>query len=107
MLSLHFFDRTCVVSALWVLLAGGTAFAQSASKPTPPTALPQTPALPSAPPKSAERVEAIKERARAWHTQCMQDWDAATHMTKKEWERTCRRVTLERSKFLLNQANDK
>ncbi len=24
--------------------------------------------------------------------QCMRDWDAATHMTRQEWARTCRRV---------------
>jgi hypothetical protein len=25
-------------------------------------------------------------------TDCMQMWDAGTHMTKQEWARTCRRV---------------
>jgi hypothetical protein len=32
--------------------------------------------------------------------QCLKDWDAKTHMTKQEWERTCRRVTDERLKYL-------
>jgi hypothetical protein len=32
--------------------------------------------------------------------QCMRDWDAKTHMTKRQWERTCRRVTDERIKYL-------
>ena len=30
---------------------------------------------------------------------CMKDWDAATHMTKEEWRRTCQRVANERAKF--------
>jgi hypothetical protein len=28
--------------------------------------------------------------------QCMQDWDAATHMTKQEWRHVCRRLLLQR-----------
>ena len=32
--------------------------------------------------------------------QCMQDWDAGTHMIKKEWERTCRRIVDDRIKFM-------
>jgi hypothetical protein len=31
----------------------------------------------------------------------LQDWDAATHMSRKEWEVTCQRVANERGKFLL------
>lgn len=30
---------------------------------------------------------------------CMRDWDAATHMTRKEWQTTCQRVSRERAKF--------
>lgn len=36
--------------------------------------------------------------------QCLRDWDAATHMTKQEWARTCRRVVGNRAKFLQEQA---
>ena len=85
----------------------GTAYAQSQAKPETPAAQPKAPAAPAAAPSAADKAAAIRERATAWHTQCMQDWDSATHMTKKEWERTCRRVTIERSKFLLDQANQK
>jgi hypothetical protein len=35
--------------------------------------------------------------------QCLENWDAATHMTKREWERTCRRVVDARVKFLAEQ----
>lgn len=58
--------------------------------------------------RSAEQTpEEIRARGREWFTQCMADWDAATHMSKKEWERTCRRVALERTKFLLGQQGKK
>ena len=43
---------------------------------------------------TSERITArtaLDEQAQ--FTQCMKDWDAKTHMTKQEWERTCRRVT--------------
>jgi hypothetical protein len=68
-----------------------------AEKQSPPTGM-TTP--------SKESEDQIKARAAAWFKQCMQDWDAQTHMTKQEWERTCRRVTLERGKFLLDQSKD-
>jgi hypothetical protein len=29
-----------------------------------------------------------------------EDWDAGTHMTKKDWERTCGRLAQERTKFV-------
>jgi hypothetical protein len=33
-------------------------------------------------------------------TQCLRDWDAATHMTRQEWARTCRRVVDNRAQFI-------
>lgn len=35
--------------------------------------------------------------------ECMKQWDRSTHMTKKEWEATCRRVAKERVKYLREQ----
>ena len=32
---------------------------------------------------------------------CVKDWDKGTHMTQKEWSRTCRRLADERAKFRL------
>src|SRR5262249_1805297 len=49
---------------------------------------------------SAAEVQAIKERISSWLKTCLQDWDAATHMSRKEWEVTCQRVANERGKFL-------
>jgi hypothetical protein len=36
-------------------------------------------------------------------TQCLRDWDAATHMTRQEWARTCRRVVSDRAQFIREQ----
>ncbi len=41
-------------------------------------------------------------KARIAH--CLKDWDAKTHMTKQEWERTCQRVTENQNKFLQEHA---
>ena len=35
--------------------------------------------------------------------ECMKQWDRSTHMTRKEWEATCRRVAKERVKYLRDQ----
>jgi hypothetical protein len=51
--------------------------------------------------KSAEDVKAIDERVAYWRMTCLQDWDAATHMSKGEWRATCERVATERRAFLL------
>jgi hypothetical protein len=37
---------------------------------------------------------------------CMRDWDAATHMTKEEWSRTCRRLANERAKFRVEHGGE-
>lgn len=39
-------------------------------------------------PDAASRVDRL--------TQCLRDWDAATHMTRQQWARTCRRVVSDR-----------
>jgi hypothetical protein len=70
---------------LFSCLASTTVFAQSVVEP----------------PKSAEEIKAIEERVAYWRTTCLQDWDAATHMTRKEWRTTCERVATERRTFLL------
>jgi hypothetical protein len=45
----------------------------------------------------------IQRTSDEYFKQCMQDWDSATHMTKKDWERTCRRVVDGRMKFIIEQ----
>ena len=83
-----------VVCLLVVCLANTMAFAESADRPKQSSGLPPTG-------KSAEDIKAMKERVAFWLTTCLQDWDAATHMTRKEWRTTCDRVAVERGTFLL------
>ena len=78
-----------VVCLLIVCLASTAASAQSAQRPSPPAG------------KSAEEMKVIEERVAFWRTSCLQDWDAATHMTRAEWRTTCDRVAAERRTFLL------
>lgn len=33
----------------------------------------------------------------------MKDWDAATHLTKQEWQHTCKRMVENRAKLLIEQ----
>ena len=54
-------------------------------------------------PEAGKTRTEIREKSDTYYKQCMNDWDAATHMTKKEWQRTCRRITDERTKFMFDQ----
>ena len=90
------------------------------SIPSAPTATPKSvgPSAQAATPKSAERSvlaatpksterdtpEQIRKRGADWLAQCVKDWDAETHMTKKEWQQVCRRVAADRINELIKQA---
>jgi hypothetical protein len=70
---------------LLLIAAGSGALAQSSSQP----------------PEKGEVYRGTRlDDEHARFEQCMRDWDATTHMTKREWERTCRRVADEREKYL-------
>jgi hypothetical protein len=71
--------------ALSLVIASGAAYAQSDRLP-----------------KSATSTD-VAARAAAMYSQCMQDWDSGTHLTKQEWERTCRRLMQERGKAALRE----
>jgi hypothetical protein len=60
------------------------------------------PAAETEPSKHA-RVQTDEELRAEWLKACANDWDAETHMTKKEWDRVCQRVTSERMKFRSEQ----
>jgi hypothetical protein len=47
-----------------------------------------------------------KELAETYFKDCMKDWDEATHMTRRDWEITCRRVTSDRARFRMQQQLD-
>lgn len=70
---------------LWLLLFAGAASAQSTTS--------QTAA------REAHREDAANDEKK-YFALCMNDWDVKTHMSKRQWERTCRRVTEQRLNYL-------
>jgi hypothetical protein len=84
------------ICGLWAGIAQGAAYAQSDGQSSAASVAAARATLPN----SGEKPEQSRARGRAWFARCMQDWDAGTHMTKKDWERTCRRLSLDRTKFL-------
>ena len=55
---------------------------------------------------SAQNTAQFQDLFAQYFDTCMKDWDAATHMTKAEWSRTCRRLAQERVKFRLEHSED-
>jgi hypothetical protein len=45
----------------------------------------------------------IHARMNAWYEECRKHWDAKTHMSKRDYESTCRRMAHERIKFLIDE----
>jgi hypothetical protein len=66
-------------------------------------AIAQTGTQQSVPDTASPDAWLAEEQAR--FAQCLKDWDAKTRMTKRQWERTCRRVTDERIKYLREQGH--
>ena len=104
--NLRCFMRTLLcLCSLSLILVCGAAYAEPEEEligPTPLAARQQ-----AATPKSATEAdtpELIRQRGAEWLKQCLKDWDAATHMTKKDWQRVCRRVSVERVNELIKQA---
>ena len=64
---------------------------------------PTAPPPPKPPAQSSYQFKDTKSRGEEYYKQCMEDWDKATHMSKQDWARTCRRVSGERMKFLLER----
>jgi regulator of sirC expression with transglutaminase-like and TPR domain len=55
-------------------------------------ALAQTGPPPAKEPAAKAQPEPLKEAATDAFTSCLSQWEKATHMSKREWERACRRV---------------
>jgi hypothetical protein len=47
-----------------------------------------------------EESKDIRARTDTWFKDCKQGWDAGTHMTRRDYERTCLRMAQERVKFM-------
>jgi hypothetical protein len=75
---------------LWGV-ADGVAVAQSTAKPK-PEALGKD---------GTESPAQLRQRSDEYFAQCMRDWEVATHMSKQDWAKTCRRVVDRRVKFML------
>lgn len=73
------------IALLVLALSAGSALAQTGTV--------AAPALGAQPAASAASIEAGKRKAHAAAiADCEGMWDRATHMTRTEWSRTCRRV---------------
>ena len=48
-----------------------------------------------------ESATQLRKRSDEYFAQCMRDWEVATHMSKQDWAKTCRRVVDRRVKFML------
>lgn len=46
----------------------------------------------------------VRAQMHTWYEDCRKGWDAKTHMSKKDYERTCRRMAHERVKYLNDEA---
>ena len=71
--------RSVAVMLLPLMLGAGAVLAQTRSGSAP--AAPVSPASPAG-----------QDAARDGVADCIRLWDAATHMSKQEWARTCQRV---------------
>ena len=45
----------------------------------------------------------LRARMDAWYKDCRSSWEATTHMSKKDYERTCQRMARERIKYLSDE----
>src|SRR5215475_14048660 len=92
---------------VWAL-AGTGACAQSAAPsdqsaaPAEQSAAPSdtTALLPKPAPAPKDPSKTVRDQTDAWFKDCKQGWDAATHMSRKAYERTCLRMAQERIKFM-------
>jgi hypothetical protein len=96
----------CLIVALASIASGQSE--QQVDETLPPASV-VPPTAPAAKPDAAAKADAAKPDAKKadssadYLAQCLRDWDAATHMTRQEWARTCRRVVSNRVKFLSGQ----
>ena len=92
-----------LLGSLSLILTDGPAAAQSSPplKSATSSTTAQIPRTPNDLTKSDRLSPSDKERVALYISTCLNDWDAATHMTKQEWARVCRRVADGRVKFLL------
>ena len=84
------------VCAFALLLAWSGASAQSDAQSKRPSKGVGTRAL-------GQNDQDLRARMDAWYKDCRSSWEATTHMSKKDYERTCQRMARERIKYLSEQ----
>ncbi len=89
------------VCAILLLVSWTAANAQSDTEPS-RSAAPTSKAVGSR--ALGHHDEELRARRHTWYEDCRKGWDASTHMSKKDYERTCRRMANERAKFLHEEA---
>jgi hypothetical protein len=52
-------------------------------------------------------ADEIRARGAQWFAQCVADWESTTHMSKQEWQTTCRRVEQERVNLLVEDSSNR
>ena len=87
--------------ALVLTFACGTAIAQSGPKKKDDAPGVASRALGADPSRD---TQSLRARMNEWYEDCRKGWDVKTHMTKRDYERTCRRMAEERVKFLNEDA---
>src|SRR5258705_9301508 len=88
------------IYVLPLVLACSPTLGQSTAEPKSPT--PSASALAQ---EAAAKIKEANDKIAEWLKTCQADWDRQTHMTKAEWTDTCRRVSAERGKFLLDETS--
>jgi hypothetical protein len=90
--------RTAPIIAFSLCCLAGTVFAQTAPLPPAPQA-PEPAAGKEAkrrPVDTAEKTPANPDsngtQEKEAYASCLEIWDSATHMSRREWDRACRRV---------------
>jgi transcription elongation factor len=81
--------------ALLLSLACPAAHAQAAAT---GESTPSQPAKPT--PAVTAPVPDVRSQTDAWFKDCKHGWDAGTHMSRRDYERTCLRMAQERVKFM-------
>jgi hypothetical protein len=98
--------RTTLIVAFCLCALAGAVRAQTAPAPSSPAPEPApAPTIKKGKVKPADAAEKPPPRTQGkagqdWHAMCLKLWDRETHMTKREWDRACRR-SAERQKEIL------
>lgn len=92
------------ISSLLLVLATAEVVAPRRAAETPANEEKASPAPDAKQSSKAQRSPAeMRKLSDAFFKQCLNDWDAGTHMSKQQWQRTCRRLADNRVKFMVEE----